>query len=320
MLPLVLMSSSTKKSSSRFLIEASISDKTMKKYKDAVVRFLDWCDEHGHDASTMESLDDLVTEYFHNVYEMNDGVGKGLASCTLYGLIKFMPRCEAHLLSAKTSLTGWMKLQPGRSYPPLTWDLTVLIAIHMVQNGHIRHAIATLLAFDCFLRVGELVGLRRKDVADTGDRRMGSEYQGTSLRLKHTKTGPNQWVQVHDRQVVELLRCVVTGTAKADDHLFPFSAAEYRNVFKTSCAQLGLSHRYVPHSLRHGGATRWHLLGHPIEDVLLRGRWSSVKSARRYVQAGRALLLKTTVPPRLAGLAKLFTDNLLLTLSLSLPR
>ena len=151
----------------------------------------------------------------------------------------------------------------------------------MVQNGHIRHAIATLLAFDCFLRVGELVGLRRKYAGDTGDRRMGSEYQGTSLRLKHTKTGPNQWVQVHEPQVVELLRCVVTGTAKADDHLFPFSAAEYRNVFKTSCAQLGMYHRYVPHSLRHGGATRWHLLGHPIEDVLLHGRWSSVKSARR---------------------------------------
>lgn len=305
-------------SQSRFLIEASISDKTMTKYKDAVARFLDWCDEHGHDASTMETLDDLVTEYFHHMYEMNDGVGKGLASCTLYGLIKFMPRCEAYLLSAKTSLTGWLKLQPGRSYPPLTWDLTVLLAIRMVQNGNVRHAIATLLAFDCFLRVGELVGLRKRDVADTGDRRMGSEYHGTSLRLKHTKTGPNQWVQVHDEQVIGLLRCVGESTRRDSDRMFPFSAAKYRSVFKATCAELGLSHRYVPHSLRHGGATRWHLLGHSIEDVLLRGRWSSVKSARRYVQAGRALLLKNAASASVSAMGKLFSENLLVSFSLSL--
>jgi integrase len=177
-----------------------------------------------------------------------------------------------------------------------------------------------LLAFDCFLRVGELVGLRKKDVADTGDRRMGSEYHGTSLRLKNTKTGPNQWVQVNDEQVIGLLRCVVESTGRDSDRLFPFSAAKYRSVFKATCAELGLSHRYVPHSLRHGGATRWHLLGHPIEDVLLRGRWSSVKSARRYVQAGRALLLKTAVPASLAGVAKLLSDNLLVSFALSLSR
>src|SRR5690349_2648427 len=43
--------------------------------------------------------------------------------------------------------------------------------------------------------------------------------------------------------------------------------------FKSTCAALGLSERYVPHSLRHGGATRLHLQGVSIEDILLRGRW-----------------------------------------------
>jgi hypothetical protein len=144
----------------------------------------------------MEQLDDLVTEYFHYLYERNDGKGKGSAADTLYGLIKFMPRSEPHLLSSKMSLTGWSKLHQSVSYPPLTWDLTVLISVHMAQNGYLRHCIATLLAFDCFLRVGELVNLRKVDVADVNDRRLGSEYSGTSLRLRNTKTGPNQWVQV----------------------------------------------------------------------------------------------------------------------------
>lgn len=308
--------------SNRFLIEASLSDNTLKKYKRGVRLFLAWCDEqdrtlHVH---TMQQLDDTLTEYFHYLYESNDGKGKSLAADTLYGLIKFMPHCEQHLSASKMSLTGWSKLQPAESYPPLTWDLTVLIAIQMVRQDNVRHAIATLLAFDCFLRVGELVGLKKVDVADVNDQRLGSEYQGTSLRLRKTKTGPNQWVQVLDENVVQLLRCVMDTTHKSSDLLFPFTAAQYRMVFKLTCSQLGLSHRYVPHSLRHGGATRWHLLGHSIEEVLMRGRWSSIKSARRYVQSGRALLLTTVVPESIGSKAKLFASSLLLSFSLALSQ
>jgi site-specific recombinase XerC len=305
---------------SRFLIEASLSANTLSKYKSSVKRFLTWCDTNRYDPSTMEQLDEILTEYFHCMYEENDGTGKGLAATTLYGLIKFLPRCENNLPTAKMSITGWLKLRPSKSYPPLTWDLTVLISIKMVQNGHLRFSIATLLAFDCFLRVGELVNLRNIDVSDVGDTRMGSEYAGTSLRLRQTKTGPNQWVQVENVEVVQLLRCVTNVTSGSTSRLFPFTAAQYRSVFKQTCVQLGLSHKYVPHSLRHGGATRWHLLGHSIEDVLLRGRWASIKSARRYIQAGRALLLVTSVSGPTASKAKLFAQHLLVSISLSLPQ
>ena len=91
-------------------------------------------------------------------------------------------------------------------------------------------------------------------------------------------------------------------------------------MFKKICAQLGLSYAYVPHSLRHGGATRWHLLRHPIEDILLRGRWSSTKSARRYIQAGRAMLLTTSTSRSTAATAKLLAQDVLLSIYLSLPQ
>jgi len=38
------------------------------------------------------------------------------------------------------------------------------------------------------------------------------------------------------------------------------------------CRELGLSAAYVPHSLRHGGATRLHMAGVPLDDILMRGR------------------------------------------------
>jgi hypothetical protein len=50
---------------------------------------------------------------------------------------------------------------------------------------------ATLLGFDCFLRNGEIVNLQKADVADTGDVRVSSLYNGMALRLHSTKTGRN---------------------------------------------------------------------------------------------------------------------------------
>ena len=304
-------------SGNRFLIEAALAPTTLAKYKQGVKLFIEWCIENNYDCTTIEQLDNLLSEYFHDLYEQNDGVGKGLAAQTLYGMIKFVPRLYDKLPTATMSLKGWLKLQTATSYPPLTWDLTVLIACQMARQHKIKFAIASLVAFDCFLRVGELVNIRRADIATTGDVRMGSEYRGTAIRLRKTKTAPNQWVQLQDKNVEVLLLILVSCVSGDQTKLFPFTANQYRSCFKQVCAQLNLSSSYVPHSLRHGGATRWHLLGHSIEDILMRGRWASTKSARRYIQAGRSMLLTVQVPSSLQAKAQVLSQHLLLSLLLS---
>lgn len=163
-------------------------------------------------------------------------------------------------------------MNPAVSYPPLSWDLACLIAVKLVVNGLSRYGIGVLLAFDCLLRVGELTALYREDVADSSDIRVGHEYKGMTLRLRSTKTGPNQWVEVHDPTVITYVRQLVAQT-RPGDLLFPFSSDVFRRVFKRTCADLDLSSRYVPHSLRHGGATRLCLMGWRMEDILRRGRW-----------------------------------------------
>ena len=50
---------------------------------------------------------------------------------------------------------------------------------------------------------------------------------------------------------------------------------------------------------------------------MMRGRWESVKSARRYIQAGRALLLSLHVPRNIAYLGRLFVSDVVLALSLT---
>jgi integrase len=180
----------------------------------------------------------------------------------------------------------------------------------------LKLGVACLLAFNALLRVGELVGLRREDVAFQADPGLGLVSAVMSLRLRSTKTGPNQWATVTDPDVASLVRLVVADTSPGD-FLFPVSTDVFRKAFKLVCALLGLSSLYVPHSLRHGGATRLALQGLPIEDILLRGRWSSTKSAKRYIQSGRAALLSFDVPADLVELGSLMVNNIYSIFTLS---
>jgi integrase len=298
----------------RDLIEASYAPSTLRKYRDAVSHFLSWASHNGEDPIDPDDFDDTLCDYFHFLYDTDQGKGK--AHATLYGILMTMPRLDGHLRLAARCLRGWAKLHPAKAYPPLTWELTCLIALRLCLSGRLRHAIGVLLSFDCLLRVGELVNLRREDVADAKDARIGVASKDMTLRLRSTKTGPNQWVIVRDPSVKILLRKLLASTSPGD-FLFPFSATTYRNHFKAACATLGLSSAYVPHSLRHGGATRAHLLGMPLEDILIRGRWASSKSARRYIQAGRALLLTMDVPVSVQALAGSVSGDLLLFLTLA---
>ena len=49
----------------------------------------------------------------------------------------------------------------------------------------------------------------------------------------------------------------------------------------------------------------------------MRGRWASTKSARRYIQAGRAMLLATEVPVDVAEVGSTLAHDLLLSFSLA---
>lgn len=296
----------------RSLQQAAYAAATRKKYLTAVNAFLSFAQDLGEDPPDPAGLDELLNDYIHHLYMCE--AGKSRAHDTVYGVLMLRPELKGHLPVSMLALRGWNKLHPVLSYPPLTWELTVIIAIKMAVRSW-PLAVGTLLAFDCFLRVGELVGLKREDVADSADARLGASFKGMALRLRRTKTGPNQWVEVERKEVMTLLRGVVAST-KPGQLLFPVSTEVYRNHFKSACADLGLSKSYVPHSLRHGGATTRYLAGTPMEDILLRGRWATTKSARRYIQSGRALLLSMQVPPALAKAGPILCRDILTTFTL----
>ena len=239
----------------QYMLTWSVSRDTATRYSRAVTAFLEWAASEQEDAHTVTDFDWVLLEYLHYLYE--SGHGKSHANMTFYGIMLFMPVLKFQLPRSAQALRGWNKQVLSKHWPPLTWELAVAIAIQFVRwQARFRQAVAVLLSFDCLLRAGEMANLRGGDVADVNDLRFDMEHKGVVLRLRKTKTGENKSVTVLHPDVIALLRLLVRSTKKGA-LLFPFGAGVFRREFKQVVESLGLHPSFVPHSLRHGGATRY---------------------------------------------------------------
>jgi hypothetical protein len=89
-----------------YLLEAGYAKSTTDKYKSAVTQFLRWCSAGAHTADTLDDLDDLLADYFHELYEVNEGRGKqtlpALARTLLSTLLSLLaPRSRLFCLLAR---------------------------------------------------------------------------------------------------------------------------------------------------------------------------------------------------------------------------
>ena len=279
-------------------MEWVVQEKTRDSYKKAVRGYLQWVVDNDDITTDLEGFDDSLLDYIQELHAtgVKGATNKSKAIRTIAGLQLFFPQLKNHLSRSRQAVRGWTKRTVGRSYPPLTWELAAVLAVYLAREGLHREAIGVLLSFDCFLRVSELCRIRARDVADWHDGRISGGYKNMLIHLRITKTGNNKSVKVLDPQVQNLLRDLV-GRCQPTDMLFPFTPDRFRTVLHSACAVLGLSRLYVPHSLRHGGATHYfHVLNMSMETVIHRGRWASAESARRYIQMGVAMLMEMDAP------------------------
>jgi integrase len=278
-----------------FLLRAQYKPDTVKRYLSGIEPFLAWVTTKEKKLEPWCEFDRALCGYYHHLYRQ--GNGRHVAVNLRGGLVMLLPRLRDETKVSDGALRGWAKLVPSVSFAPLSRPLVHAIAATLARGGHGHYATAVLLAFDCWLRIGETMRLRRSDVAEGADHRLGNPWPGRMvLRIRVAKTGFNQSVEVKDIAVQALLRERVSQLKDGEDELFPGGCVPYRRAFKRACHALGLGNEYVPHSLRHGGATHAYMAGVGIEDIMVRGRWAANKSARRYIQQGKALLLTSRAP------------------------
>lgn len=298
----------------RSLQDLAIKPSTRRRYADDVISFVSWAQQRGIVLDVASDVDSALAEYFNYKYVVGGGVGKGAASNCFNGILYFVPELQNQrvaLPAAAQALRGWRKAKPVQSYPPITWEVAVSIAVQMARHGEVGMAVGVLLAWDAMLRLGELVALRTSDVMLSGesDRRVPAEYRGAGLRIRLAKTGREQWAPLHNGQMADMLRWYLA-TRPAADRLFSFSAEQFRAKFKLVCAEFALPPEFVPHSCRHGGATCLFLMGWPLDTIMIDGRWAERKSARRYIQAGRALLLALDIPDNVAMAGRIMSSDI----------
>jgi hypothetical protein len=141
-------------------------------------------------------VDRLVSKWIEHLYR--SGGSFDYASQCLHGLIFHCPVLRLKLNRSRMCLRGWSRIRETRSHPPMTWELTVMFAMTMASWGYHSEAVATLVAFDCLLRVGEVTRMVAIDVIMPNDPRVGDAHPTMALRLPRTKTGLNQWVSLNN--------------------------------------------------------------------------------------------------------------------------
>jgi len=287
----------------RPLLALRVAPGTADKYRAGVLRLYNYMAAVDTTFSNYDELDDILCDYIHYLW-CEDPFNSGQlqrASHAIFGLELFEPRAKGHLLASRSALRGWERLLPSQSPPAMSRDIALAIAVDLWRTNNHDAAILVLLSHDCYLRANEALGLRVQDFAaghtDPLVPALSPELGIAGISLGHTKTGRNQFVTIRDVLVRDLLRRLVQDKAPAD-RIFNLNYNTYRRQFNDSLARLGINNLgFVLHSLRHGGATFDFLQNRDLHYIFHRGRWLQFNSARRYIEAGAALLARLSLPP-----------------------
>ena len=291
------------------LLDGNVGSVTHRAYSSAVRRFVRFLQECDDDCETGADLDYWLAFYAHTAY-VSGATSRGEVEKALYGVEHWLPECKPLVLTRRCS-RGWSRLCPPRPAAPMPLDLVYACSAVAALGDNPGGALAILLAFDCWLRISEVASLTVSDVVDHRGQR-DPIGRGVAVYLASTKTGRRQAVQVEDRDIAEMLVCwrdaVLLRHGEPSRRLFAAPPA-LRATLSRALASLaggdwdvrGLT--FVWHSLRHGGASRAYLAGRDWPDIMVRGRWVADSSGRRYVQAGRQLLLAIHLPAEVSAIA-----------------
>ena len=289
----------------RGLLESSVGPATLKSYRTALASFLAWLQEEGVvRVKSFLLLDDLLVEYFEFLLVSQGPKAKHHAVNTRSAILLFSPNAKWSMNGSARALKGWARLKPSKQRPPMPWELATLVVNDFRKRRLPDHEWVFRACFEGYLRLSEAIGAKAEDL-DV------SNQEGV-LALPKSKTGLNQSVIIHQGDWLDLTRRLLERSPTRNSALIRITAHQFRRTLKAVLKKLGVKRvQFTPHSLRHGGATRDFMLGVPIADIVVRGRWAQAKTASRYIQQGRALLVKLSLPKHLRILMRSTASRIL---------
>ena len=242
--------------------------------------------------ATSEEFDMVANEYLEVLWDLREP--KTTATYTLASIHYYMPQLKRKLPRSWQLKAVWDKLElPCQAIP---FDLDTLFAVvsYFWSLGQRPIALACLVAFNGMLRTGELLELRVSDCTPS--------FEGWVLQLRSTKAGQRRLLQdesviIRDPLTMAALRALTKGKA-AGDFLVGVSPHHFRKSWNQMKDFYNISHlKYLPYSLRRGGATWYFRQTGSFSRTMIRGRWQHLKTCRLYVAEAQTTLANLALPP-----------------------
>ena len=261
-----------------------ITQRTLKKYRFAVARFFDWfkrnCEEMPDD---LDSLDTVASEFVNELYQDDRPVG--WASEFACGLKKLYPKCGKRLQITSSYVKSWQKSIKRVRALPLGQDLLLAMASIAILRRKKELALILLIGFNGLLRASEMLMLTFGQISILRDGTMMITLEDT----KGTKrSGEVESVLVRDNSLVPVVAKLKKGKA-ATDKVYDGTYRTLSQDIIQLAEEIGLRHpNLTSHGIRRGGATWFFGKSQSYDLTQEHGRWSSVKSAKAYINAATA--------------------------------
>ena len=262
-----------------------LKPQTLRSYRSALAHFFQWLDDESRPLpSRSHQLDEDLSEYLEHLWL--DDVNITYAGHTLSAFRRFYPRIRYKLPQAKQFFSNWKSVHVPRQAVPMPPEVALALGGLAITIKEYSLAFLILVGFAAFLRTGEIAGLQPHQIqVDTSSGRL-------ILALPSTKTSRyrTESVVVCDQRLSDLASFVLPRCH--DTFIGGFNPSQFRARLKVLLTFLGLTRfGFTGYSLRRGGASYAFAAGQHFDTLLVRGRWQSVKTARQYLDSGRAALV-----------------------------
>lgn len=267
-----------------------LKPRSLASYKRAMSRFFDWLDEENITLpSKHRLLDELLARYLEHLWL--DDINVTYAGHTLSAFRRFYPQLRFKLPVARQFFSNWKSIYVPRQAVPMPANVALAIAGAAIAVKDFVFAATLLLGFSAFLRTGEIAHLQVSHLQI-------NESEGhIYVALPATKTSKQKMesVAVNDPLLASLLQAVLEDSSTS--FLFGGSTTQFRQQLRifTNFLHLG-DQNFTGYSLRRGGASHAFANGSTFDQLLVKGRWQSVRTARQYLDSGRAALIQLQFP------------------------
>eukprot|EP00438_Fugacium_kawagutii_P005653 Skav226155 [mRNA] locus=scaffold3275:8981:13610:+ [translate_table: standard] len=239
-------------------------------------------------------LEAVLNDYIQHLWE--EGDTKTMASYAVASLQFHKPSLKGNLKGPWRLLSLWSKLEQPLRATPLDPKMLFAFCGTLLQWQWRSLALLSVVGFCGLLRTGEMFHIRRKHVVLPR-----KKNQGAVIFLEDTKTTQrNQllWekVIIEEQLGINALTELCKGK-QAETFLVEDSPQKFRELWKSVVSHLGLTEfHYLPYSLRRGGATSAYRNGATFDQLVEKGRWKHIQTARLYLDQGLQEAATLSIP------------------------